>query len=203
MISKMKTPIVLIMSMLLLLSACNAATGTTEPTVDGGAAVDNTDATAEPVATATEEVLPTEEPDPAETPEVIDIIDPFPANNDEYFIAPIDATVEEDLNAGQGPGGYYWAMADVSMGNSAGETVTIAMEHISIIGDDGRRYPSYELVERVNPKLAGTELAESESVRGFALFALPQDVEPALFEWCVSGDCETPLQAPITLQDED
>lgn len=203
MISKMKTPIVLIMSMLLLLSACNAATGTAEPTVDDSASVNNTDATAEPVATATEEVIPTAEPDPAATEPVIDIIDPFPANDGEYFIQPIDATVEEDLNAGQGPGGYYWALADVTMGSNAGETITVAIEHISIIGDDGRRYPSYELVERVNPKLAGIEITEGNSERGFALFALPQDVEPALFEWCVSGDCETPLQAPITLQDED
>ena len=70
------------------------------------------------------------------------------------------------------------------------------------IGDDDMRYSPQPMVERVSPALVGSELGPEDSVVGFALFALPVDVEPVTMEWCPTSNCdELVLQSQITFID--
>ena len=146
------------------------------------------------------EITETEEPDA--TPEVVDIENPLPANANGYYIAPSYATIEEGANVNDIPENHRWVVATVTLANETGDRVDVNSSDIYLIGDDGNRYSTDEMIERVKPKLVGSQLDADESVYGFALFALPNEIEPKLFEWCVGGDCGAPLQAPISLQEE-
>lgn len=191
MTNKSLLQIILIILLLLLLVGCNASS--------------NSSPMPEPAETeepATVTPAPDETEEPASTPEVVDVSNPLPNNNGEFYVAPSSAEIANNLNVGEAPGGYNWIVVTVSLGNDEGETIVVNAEDISLIGSNGSRYPTYEMVERVSPQLVNSELSSGESVYGFALFALPPNVEPSLFEWCPAGTCETPLQAPISLQNQ-
>lgn len=177
----------------------------------------------EPTPAETEEaVLSTEEPPAPETDEPsapatdestgdevsvnlppVDLDAPLPpvSADEAYYLAASYATVETGINEDPASDGQHFVMTTVTLGNQSGATVTVGQDDLFLIGEDGERYAAVAMAERVSPALIGTTLAETDSVYGFALFAMPVDVEPVLFEWCPGGACDAqPLQGPISLQ---
>jgi len=160
-----------------------------------------------PVETA--EAMETEDPDATpevdETPEVIDLGNPLPNITDDgsFIVIPSRAEIADSVAVNDSPEGYRWVMATVTLSNQSESTqITVEADDISLIGDDAQRYSPQEMAERVSPALVGSTLDAEESVIGFALFAMPEDVEPALFEWCPTGDCSgTRLQAEIVFNE--
>lgn len=145
--------------------------------------------------------------DPAATEEValpdVNLENPLPSRSPDgaYFVSPTYVSVANTAPVEDAPAGHRWLLATVTLGNNTGPTVTISDDDIYLIGSDGERYASSPMRETIRPALVGYELPADQSIYGFALFAVPETVEPRLFEWCVGECAGQPLQAPISLQE--
>lgn len=197
--------VVLVLS--ITISACttgNAQLNTDTTSSSQSTVLKNPTAEAQVVETTSTKVATPEfsEDEIMETPEVVDIENPLPANNDFYYVAPAYATIEEGVNVDETTEGHHWIVATVSLGNNSDSAISINKEDINLVGENGWRYPARDMIDRVAPTLAGSTLEKNESIYGFALFLLPEEVEPSLFEWCPAGACnEKPLQASISLNE--
>jgi hypothetical protein len=65
------------------------------------------------------------------------------------------------------------------------------------VDEDDNRYEPELPDSTIRPPIVGAEVAPNESLLGMVLFRLPPDVVPAYLEWCIAGDCEQAIQAPI------
>jgi hypothetical protein len=161
-------------------------------------------ATEDPAATtATEEATA----DAAATEEsalpAVNLENPLPSRSPDgaYFVTPTYISLANTAPVEDAPAGHRWLLATVTLGNNTGPAVTVGEGDIYLIGSDGVRYAPSPMRENIRPALVGHELPADYSVYGFALFSVPETVEPRLFEWC-AGECAgQPLQAPISMQD--
>ncbi len=176
---------------------------------DEPAPADSAEITATEDPSATEEATSTEEAmsDAAATEEValpaVNLENPLSSRSPDgaYFVTPTYISLANTAPVEDAPAGHRWLLATVTLGNNTGPTVTVGEDDIYLIGGDGVRYAPSPMRQNIRPTLVGHELPADYSVYGFALFAVPEDVEPRLFEWCV-GDCTgQPLQAPISMQE--
>ncbi len=97
------------------------------------------------------------------------------------------------------PEGQKFVVVTATITNvSAAEPIAIEREHLALIDGDGDEYPPVE-VEGISPLLYDLELVPEQSLRGFALFTIPEDVTPEYIQWCPAGDCEQIVQSPIVI----
>jgi hypothetical protein len=145
--------------------------------------------------------------DPATTPEITPEVtqeataNPAAFTDGDYLITATRLQPTEGVNVDPAPDGHRWLMLTANISNTSGPEVEVATEHIAIIDPSGNRYQPGAMVERVNPPLVGAVLPEGESVYGFAIFAVPDGVEPDSVEWCPGGACDAPLQTSVNFFD--
>lgn len=96
--------------------------------------------------------------------------------------------------------GQQWILLSVSFLNEAvEEPVPVAADEITLFDDENNTYSPLEDGGTISPYLVGAELLPDESLRGFVAFSIPEDVSPAVLQWCPNGNCEMALRADILL----
>jgi len=200
---------------LLLMAACDQAADSTAeatreatpevttqaagtPEVTAGATEDAAEATGTP------EVTSAAEDDPiTETPAVTPLVDDTATEivsvsaGGEYYIAVLGSfeTMPEGVPAP--PAGSRWFAVTATLANQTGAAVSVSAERLTLIDAEGERYAPEAPDEFTQPPLVGAALTEGTSVLGLARFALPEEAEAALLEWCPAEDCDQPLQAVV------
>lgn len=164
---------------------------------------DTTPDTTPEVAATTPQATPeaAETPEAAATQEASTTEDPsgFISADGAYFVTADRLTVATGVNVNPAPEGHRWIMLTGTLANQSGPTVSVDTEDLTLLDAQGNRYEPGEMVERVQPSLIGSTLEAEDSVYGFAIFAVPEDVEPNTVEWCPGGQCDEPLRTPVTL----
>lgn len=140
-------------------------------------------------ASSTEAI--TEEPEP-------NVI--FACPDDTYFIS-VSYALEEGLEDSSSlralSAGEKWYVVTATLTNQAGEAIEVGAEDVVLIDAEGARYLPEVPDETMSPQLVGSQLAEGDSVLGFARFAVPEAITPLLLEWSPGEDCGMPIQALI------
>ena len=180
---------------------------------------DDPDPTDSPVPTATGVV--TEEPQVTEeitaTEEAIATLDTQPdieiTQSESVQNAPSSATdggdfnvfasrtITENFNDGLGdlPEGTRWIEIEASLGNFSSDGLTVSVDHLALVDDEGNRYPAENTEEFLNPPLVNAEIEAGNSLVGYARFAIPADVTPTALTWCYDGTCDDTIQSPIEM----
>lgn len=150
--------------------------------------------------TATEEATPevTPEVTPEATPEVSD------AGNDDIVVG-IDPALQEGVPPGTTEDGAYFMsvtsftqdeedptlyLLDASVSNQTDTEVTVTESALVVVAEDGTRYEPVEMPDNIQPALVGAVLGTEETLRGFAQYEIPEDLELSHAEWCVDEACE-------------
>lgn len=133
----------------------------------------------------------TEEPEP-------NVISVCP--EDKYFISvsyALEEGLEDSSSLRELSAGEEWYVVTASLTNQAGEAIEVGAEDVALIDAEGTRYLPEVPDETMSPQLVGSQLAEGDSVLGFARFAVPEAITPSLLEWSPGEDCGMPIQAFI------
>ena len=110
-----------------------------------------------------------------------------------------DSEIEIPASYPDLPADYKFVVVTATVTNVSGtEPIAIERDHLALIDSDGNEYPPVE-VEGVSPLIYDLELEPEASVRGFALFAVPEAFTPEHIQWCPAGDCEQITQSPIVI----
>lgn len=161
---------------------------------------------------SSEEVAETEEADaePVDAVATEEVDTGETTNNDEsnadgsYSIAPVSAEVFTDENP---------LLEDVSLGAdeqqilvtasfySASTSITVNVGDVTLIDDEGNSYSPIENGETLTPYAIGAELTAGTSLRGFVVFAVPVDAQPAMLEWCPAGNCDAVVASEVTVNE--
>ncbi len=163
--------------------------------------------TAQPIVTAhpTEEAIPTGIPVTIIAPENNERVTlgsdsaySLVASSAQVFTA--DSDIEIPDSYPPLPEDHRFVIVTATVTNiSAEQPITIEREQLALFDSDGSTYPPVEVEEGVSPLIYDLELAREESLIGFALFAIPEDVTPEGIQWCPDGDCEQMIQSPFVL----
>lgn len=165
------------------------------------------ESTPEPTAENTPEV--TEAADVAETPEVRGATatpdttaasTPDPqviSSSDEYFIAVQAGLTEMPDSIPDAPDDSRWFAVVATLGNTAGDEVTVTTDNLILLTEDGERYTAEAADDIMTPPLVDSTLATGESVNGTVRFAIPEEAVPVRLQWCLDADCESVLQGAI------
>ncbi|NJL57265.1 DUF4352 domain-containing protein [bacterium] len=126
-----------------------------------------------------------------------DLISEIPPNiteDDAYFITvtSFGQTFAEDDEPNR-------FILDASLANQSGASVTVNAADLVIVDASGERHEPVEMPENINPPLVGAELEEGDTLRGFAQYLVPTDVNLSHVEWCIGGDCEFVVGAALPL----
>jgi len=123
---------------------------------------------------------------------------PLTPNNGSYSISVSYTLDGSTMNA---PSEDQTGLEDLvvvsSLENQTSRTVAISAEDIVLVDADANRFEPEAPNSATQPPLIGAELAPNESILGLVSFHLPSGTVPAYLEWCIEGDCEQAVQAPI------
>jgi len=179
----------------------------------GGDDDDQPEATVTPLPTATgvvtEEAQVTEDPsateDPGAAPQVTLSASlqnaPSSATDGGEFYIFVSRTITENFADGLGdpPTGTRWIEIEASLGNFSSDGLTVSVDHLALVDDEGNRYPAENTEEFLNPPLVNAEIEAGNSLVGYARFAIPADVTPTALTWCYDGTCDDTIQSPIEM----
>jgi hypothetical protein len=84
-----------------------------------------------------------------------------------------------------------------SLANKTASAIEVSSEDISLVDTESNRYLAEPPNNETQPPLIGAEIMPSESFLGLVSFRLPAGTIPSYLEWCIAGDCEQAVQAPI------
>lgn len=93
--------------------------------------------------------------------------------------------------------GAYWVVVTATLLNFTGEAIEITEDSISLLDTSDNVYEPVAAGEAFRTGLIGTELSGTGTYMGSALFSLPEDETPFLFQWCPEENCTSPLQSPL------
>ena len=162
----------------------------------------------EPTATATHTLEPTDTVIVTEEPTAVveiglTIVPPtdgdeiMPVSEDGNFSISVNNIDTEDLSEilPDPPEDFKWVGVDATLANEGSEEpIAVTINDLFLIDTDGNRYSPEEPDEFTSPPLVGETLEFQEFFRGFARFAIPEDAEPALLEWCLDEECTEAIQ---------
>lgn len=142
---------------------------------------------------ATEEVRPS---NPNE--EALIVGDASNVSPDGDYVLSILVEVEDEFSDDipDTPDGFRWVVLDATLTNFGGETVDVETSSLALVTADGERFEAEEPDAGTQPPLVGGTVAAEESLRGFVRFAVPEEADELIMEWCPI-DCETPLTNPL------
>ena len=159
-------------------------------------------ATEEATQAATEASTEVATAEASSTAQATDSVTPEPQpitpNNGSYSISVSYTLDGSTMNA---PSEDQTGLEDLvvvsSLENQTSGTVAISAEDIVLVDADANRFEPEAPNSATQPPLIGAELAPNESILGLVSFHLPSGTVPAYLEWCIEGDCEQAVQAPI------
>lgn len=79
--------------------------------------------------------------------------------------------------------------------------ISVSAEHVSLIDDAGNTYFPYADGGTISPYIAGAELSVGTSLRGFLVFAIPEDATPETIEWCPAGNCDFAVESTVIVNE--
>lgn len=79
--------------------------------------------------------------------------------------------------------------------------ISVSAEHVSLIDDAGNTYFPYADGGTISPYIAGAELTVGTSLRGFLVFAIPNDATPEMITWCPAGNCDFVVETTVIVNE--
>ncbi|MEL6308456.1 MAG: hypothetical protein AAFQ52_09965 [Chloroflexota bacterium] len=122
----------------------------------------------------------------------------------EYSLAPVSAEIftsddplleEATLGAGE-----QQILVTASF-YSERTPVTVNVGDVTLIDDEGDFYSAIENGETLAPYAIGAELTVGTSLRGFVVFTVPVDAQPAMLEWCPAGNCDAVVASEVNVNE--
>lgn len=122
-----------------------------------------------------------------------------PAGPEYGFQVSYTLDAEPDDPATGPPEGERWIVVVTAVQNQSAQAIVIERQSLALVDEEGERYLPDEPDEETQPPLVGARLEAGEDLLGLARFAVPEDSEPLVLEWCpgTSIPCSQPLTAPI------
>ena len=112
-----------------------------------------------------------------------------------YFIV----SYANEIAADDIENGYKRISVVATIGTSADAGITVGLESLVLVDDDGATYVANPPEGTIQPALPGFELAIDESIYGFVTFDIPAEATPVRLLWCAEGPhpCAAPFDSEI------